>query len=119
MKVTVIKDNESVIYGGKIYTFGQSFEADDAICKSLIARGYVASNEEMDEADVQTGCLDESQLQEMSYSELKSLAAQLGVDAKGKKEELIERIRSEKVAVEPEAIVEEADGDLPNTGMPE
>ena len=42
MKVTVIKKQESVIYNGKIYRYNDSFEADEAIGKSLMERGYVA-----------------------------------------------------------------------------
>lgn len=127
MKVTVTKQNESVIYNGVIYTHGKSFDADEQIAKSLIERGYVEAEEAApdveDEADMQTGYLDAAQLAEMPYPELKRLAAQMGVDATGKKEELIARICAVEVGIEDEAVVEseedEPAGDLPNTSMPE
>lgn len=123
MKVTVTKENESVIYNGKIYSHGESFDVADVIGQSLMDRGYVSSTEQVEEADLQTGYLDENQLQEMSYSDLKRLAAQMGVDATGKKDELIARISSVEVGFEPEeaedAEEEESADELPNTNMPE
>ena len=111
MKVIVTNKNESVIYNGVIYKHEDAFEADDAIAKSLIERGYVKEvTTEADEAEVKTGYLDKAQLEEMPYPELKRLAAQLGLDATGKKADLIERICGEEVGVEDEAIAEtEAD----------
>ncbi len=124
MLVTVIKD--SVIYNGVIHANGKSFEADEKIAKSLIERGYVKPADTEGEADLQTGYLDESQLEEMSYPDLKSLAAQMGLDSKGTKKELIKRICATKVEAEGEAVIEEdaapeeeSAGDLPNTSMPE
>lgn len=123
MKVTVIKKTESVIYNGNIYGHGESFEVDDLIGESLMKRGYVAiAVEATDEADVQTGVLDEAQLHEMSYNDVKSLAAQMGLDAKGKKDELIARICAAEVSANTEAEDEAEDepsGDLPDTSMPE
>ena len=125
MKVTVIKDKESVIYNGKIYGKGDSFDADDLIAKSLIERGYVSasSSEEEGEAVVHTGTLDESQIKEMSYPELKKLAAEMGLDASGKKDELIARICATEIGVEADAVVdpegEESSDEMPNTDMPE
>ena len=123
MNVTVIKKTESVIYNGKIYGHGETFEVDDLIGESLMKRGYVAiAVETTDEADVQTGVLDESQLQEMSYNDVKRLAAQMGLDAKGKKEDLIARICATEVSANTEAEEEAEDepcGDLPDTSMPE
>lgn len=119
MNVTVTNKNESVIYNGKIYSHGDSFDVDDLIGKSLAERGYVSCTEQMEETDA---------LAEMTYAELKKLAAEMGVSASGKKEDLIARIRAaEEAAPEaaddlddaaPEADNEEA-GDLPNTSMPE
>ena len=124
MKVIVINKNESVIYNSKIYREDDTFEADDVVAKSLIERGYVKEVTSPDaeaEAEVQTGYLDKSQLEDMSYSSLKRLAAQMGLDATGKKPDLIARISAEEVTVgeETEAEAEETDGDLPNTAMPD
>lgn len=130
MKVIVTKSDESVIYGGNVYVCGQSFDVADAIGESLAKRGYV---EIMDEAKMQTGYLDADQLNEMSYPDLKRLAAQMGVDASGKKDELIAKICAVEVEVESDASQEAAfepqseDGaevdstptELPNTDMPE
>lgn len=119
MNVTVTKENESVIYNGKIYSHGQSFDVDEVIGKSLIERGYVAAADAV--------CAEKS-LEDLSYAELKKLAADMGVSATGKKEELIDRIRSASEEDEAETEAEEeqeseegeADAEeLPNTGMPE
>lgn len=111
MIVTVIKQSESVIYNGKIYSCGQSFDVDDLIGKSLMERGYVSVNGESPVTEEETK--KESCLQEVPYTELKKLAASLGLPANGKKEELIERIS----AVENES--ESGTDELPNTDMPE
>ena len=125
MKVIVINEKESVIYNGEIYKFGHSFDVDEVIGKSLIERGYVTS-EEVGEAEMHTGYLDADEVREMSYPELKKLAASLGLPTNGKKDELVERIL-EAGATAPEdedEEEEEADetpdsSDLPDTGMPE
>lgn len=114
MNVTVIKD--SVIYNGKIYAKDESFEANDLIGKSLIERGYVA---EVDEAKVLTGHLDKTQLEEMSYNDLKALASQMDLSAKGSKAELIERICGAEVSVDEDAVDEETTDEMPDTSMPE
>ena len=126
MKVIVINKNESVICGGKIFRENDTFEVDDVVAKSLIERGYVkevTNTDTEDEAELKTGYLDKNELEEMSYSELRRLAAQMGLDATGKKTDLIERISGEEVTVgdetEAEDEAEEADGDLPNTAMPD
>lgn len=120
MLITVIKD--SVIYNGKIYTKDDKpFEANDAIAKSLIERGYVKeANGEGQEPQ---------SLDKMSYQELKKLASEMGLSANGKKEDLIERITASQTNdVEDEDDAEEdSDGisgeatsdNLPNTSMPE
>lgn len=124
MNVTVTKKNESVIYNGKIYSHGQSFDVDDVIGKSLMERGYVSSAEVKDEEELQDAVADSDDLDKMSYPDLKSLAAQLGLDAKGRKDELIERIRAHAEAAPEEhddlddSAPEESD-ELPNTDMPE
>lgn len=133
MYVNVIKENESVIYHGKIYGHGASFEVDEAIGKSLVERGYVVCIG--DEAKMQTGYLDADQLGEMSYPDLKRLAAQMGLDATGKKDELIARICGVEIFYEEETNAEDNDVDteaedsdadadvedseLPQTSMPE
>lgn len=140
MLVKVINKSESVIYGSKIYGYEQSFEVDEIIGKSLIERGYVeqaggvvreedagAKGEQVadDVAETHTGYLDEAQIASMSYQDLKRLAAQMGLDTKGKKDDLIARICAEEVKVDDEAVAEdettegETAGDLPNTSMPD
>ena len=120
MKVTVINERESVIYNDNIYRHGETFEVEEVIGESLIARGYVAMDSAVEEAEPLAGNLDANQLKEMSYPELKALAAQMGLDAKGKKDELIARICGEEVEVEEDAVVNDAPSDdLPNTAMPE
>ena len=120
MIVTVIKKNESVIYGGKIYTSGQSFEVDESIGKSLIERGFVALASPPSSPKTEENDGDSSDLHEKSYAELKKLAGQMGISANGKKDELIARIESAREEVEAEAGEEEDfSDDLPNTDMPE
>lgn len=126
MNVIVINKKESVICQGKIRKYGEEFEVDNIIAQSLIERGYVkefTKIDEEDEAEVMTGYLDTVQLNELSYPELKKLAADMGLDTKGKKEEIIARITAEAVEAVPaeeEAIAEEeSSGDLPNTAMPD
>lgn len=121
MNLTVIKD--SVIYNGKIYENGETIEnANEVIGKSLIERGYV---EEINEAEILTGHLDETQLHEMSYQDLKRLAAQMGLDTTGKKDELIARISGVEVNTDADAVTEDEPSEeetsegLPNTSMPE
>lgn len=131
MKVIVIKKSESIIYNGEIYKYDDTFEVDDAIGKSLIERGYVnevtypeplPEAEAEAEAEIVEGYLDTKDLEGMTYAELKHLAAEMGLDATGKKADLISRISGEAVNVEAEAVLEEeaeeAD-ELPNTNMPE
>lgn len=127
MIVTVIKDNESVIYNNKIYSKGQSFEVDDIIGKSLMERGYVAMDVTDSDADVETSPDDEgntddtstnASLEEASYTELKKMAASMGLNANGKREELIARIIEAEQGAEQESDEEEALDDLPNTDMP-
>ena len=117
MKVIVTKKNESVIYNGNIYSHGQSFDVDEVIGKSLMERGYVAADGAADA---------EKSLEDMSYPELKKLAAEMGLSATGKKEDLIARINGASEEDETEADDEEQESeedetadDLPNTGMPE
>ena len=123
MEVTVIK--ESVIYNGKIYKEGDCFTADDSVAKSLAERGYVAevgAAEPNQEATVFEAEMvnEEIRLEDMSYSELKRVAAQKGISAKGSKSELIARIAQNNVADFEDGISGEATSDdLPNTSMPE
>lgn len=113
MNVTVTKKNESVIYNGKIYSHGQSFEVDELIGKSLMERGYVSEAAQEPPAG-------ENPLEGLSYAQLKKLAAERGVAATGKREELIARIaEAENDAAEEQDDTEEATDDLPNTDMPE
>ena len=127
MFIKVIKD--SIIYKGEIKALNKEFECDNAIAASLIERGYAEAVGEVDEAKL-VGHLDPADLETYSYQELKKLAADLGVSANGKKEELIERIAALEVEVEAEAVLDElpegeepAEGidadELPFTEMPE
>lgn len=125
MKVTVTHPTESVIYNGVIHKFGQTFDVEDSIGKSLMDRGYVAAEcDAMEEAH-----LDRAQLMAMPYASLKRLAADMGLSAVGNKETLVSRICDATVYCEPQNEVEaetvEAEAmddtadDLPNTSMPE
>lgn len=127
MKVLVVKD--SVIYQGQIYKTNTSFDLDDVLAKELIKNGIVVAygNEKEEKVAVEDsqeeqkatveGEISKEMLEEMKYQELKKLASDMGLDASGKKEELIERISKETVEVEVEA--EEEEEELPNTSMPE
>jgi len=107
MIARVISTEESVIYNQKIYGYNEEFEIADEIGKSLIERGLIAGvEEEIDD------------LAKMSYPELKSYASELGLSAKGTKDELIARIK-EHFASEPENEDEPENEGSPNTSMPE
>lgn len=121
MLAKVIKNDESVIYNGKIYCHGDEFEINEAIGKSLIERGYIAGIED----DVK-----EDDIENMSYPELKSYAKELGLSASGTKEDLIFRIKQHLADLENAETEDDAEGDdaeteddaedeLPDTSMPE
>lgn len=118
MIVTVINKSESVIYDGKIYGYAETFEIDSIIGKSLIERGYVATadKEESQEIPSMENVITEqnetADLNDLSYSELKRIAAEKGLSATGKKTDLIDRILSAENA-------EGTTDDLPDTSMPE
>ena len=128
--VKVIKD--SVIYDGKIYKLDDTFKLDDIIATELIKNGNVVAFQEAEiiepdnaedsqvEQDVLTGTLDAEDLKSMKKDDLVRLAQQMGLDTKGTKDELIERISNVEVEVdeEEEDDVEETD-ELPNTSMPD
>lgn len=133
MKVLVVKD--SVIYQGQIYKTNKSFDLDDVLAKELIKNGIVVSYsnkkeevvaesasedspEEQKEVKTVTVTFDKESLEEMKYQELKKLASDMGLDASGKKEELVERIANELVEVDTDEVAEDEE-DLPNTSMPE
>ena len=127
---------ESVIYKGVIYQIGDHIEVDDVIGASLLARGCI---KEYSEATVKAKWNKED-LETWKMGELKRLAAELGIEATGKKAELIEKICAVEVEIPEEAIVnvdengvpvdevvtdenqeapEEESEEGPNTGMPE
>lgn len=133
MKVLVVKD--SVIYQGQIYKTNTSFDLDDVLAKELIKNGIAVSYsnkkeevvaesasedspEEQKEVKTVTVTFDKESLEEMKYQELKKLASDMGLDASGKKEELVERIANELVEVDTDEVAEDEE-DLPNTSMPE
>ena len=90
---------------------------DEYVLNDLLKAGYVEALEEAntqtpaeptaepDEETVEdgkdgemlTGTLDTAELQEMHYNDLKKLAKEMGLDASGTKDELVERIAAEKV----------------------
>ena len=130
MRAKVINNQESVIYKNNIHRFGDEFEVDEVIGKSLIERGYIAAMtdnaelfsedevvdvpaDEVDEAELDIEIRDEN-VESMSYPELKAYASALGISASGKKNELIARIKEHLEGLE-EAEVDE----FPNTDMPE
>lgn len=123
MLIEIVKS--SVIYGLEIKKLGDQFDCDNAIAKSLIARGY-AKEVGAEEEQPMTGKIDPAQLEELSYTELKALAKDLGLSTKGTKTELIARIADVEVELgeELETVdeIEEENEDfdeLPNTSMPE
>lgn len=118
MKVTVIKANESIIYDGKIYSHGMSFEVDEKIGESLMKRGYIEKTAADDSgAEI---VQEKPSYEEASYTELKKLAASKGLSASGKKDELIARIKAAEEAEEAnEDEEDESESELPNTAMPE
>lgn len=122
MKVRVINKKESVIYKCEVHRFGDEFEMDSAIAKNLIEREFIEVVDE--EAEVLTGHLDKEQLAGMPYKEVQKLAKDIGVDASGKKEEIIERIIAQEVELPFSDIVDEGDEveegiEVPNTNMPD
>ena len=145
MFVKVIHEKESVIYKEGIYKKDDVFEVDEVIAESLIERGYVVPTEvseaevidveyEEVEEEVETvkGKWDKEDLKTWKVAELKELAEELGIEATGKKEELIEKICEVEVEIPSDEIIteeefeeiqeaseEETDGEGPDTGMPE
>lgn len=141
MRAKVINNQESVIYKDQIYKFGDEFEIDEVIGKSLVERGYIAvmtdnaelfnedevmevPADEVEEKDLFAEVEEESkeaqegieirEVESMSYPELKAYASVLGLSASGKKDELIARINEHLEGLD------EAEADeLPNTDMPE
>lgn len=121
MNVLVKVINSSIVHQGNIYKKGDEFELDSIIAESLEKEGYVQS---FQEGEFVEGNLASDDLESMSYQDLKKLASDLGVTAKGSKEELIQKIIDTKneVTVEekvPEEDDEEVEGEIPNTSMPE
>lgn len=139
MFAKVISTDESIIYKDKIYGYGDEFEINDAVGKSLIERGLIVGitddenlfpeDEVADGDEILEAIEMREDIDEMSYPELKSYASKLGLSANGKKDELIKRIKEhfEKFT---EAETENGDDDegetdnengdeIPNTSMPE
>ena len=124
--------NESVVYNGSIYKKNDIMNVDDAVGASLVKRGVITAFEETEEESVEefieeksvetvNGKWDKEDLKTWKVAELKELATELGIDATGKKEELIEKICADKAEIPVDAIIteEEAIEELPNTSMPE
>ncbi len=106
MKVTALKSFSGAVSMSR----GETKDIEDMyIVDDLLRAGYVATEERNTQASadsaavieksVQTGILDAEELQEMHFNELKKLAKDMGLDAKGSKEELIERLSSARVEV--------------------
>lgn len=62
-----------------------------------------SEDQEMDEAELQVGYLDEADLEEMSAADLKKLAKEMGVSTAGTKKEIIQRIAEVEVETGTEA----------------
>ena len=127
----IVKEGKSVIYKDKIYRENDHIEIDDAVGASLVKRGCII---EYSEAEMVKGKWDKEDLKTWKVAELKELAAELGIDATGKKEELIERICAVEVELPADEVIteeefeeiqkaseedHEEDGEGPATGMPE
>ena len=104
MKCTVTKD--SVIHNGEIYEVGSVIDLPSKSAESLINIGVVESVDKSECLENETS--EDKKLEDCSYQELKKLANDMGLSAKGTKEELIERISSSNTDSEEEA---------PNTSM--
>lgn len=89
---------------------------DEFVLNDLLNAGYVETLEEANtqmtaendeepkgepdeepEEETLTGTLDTEELKEMHYNDLKKLAKEMGLDASGTKDELVERIARTKV----------------------
>lgn len=93
---------------GELETDGANVEVNTSRGSSATKAGKLSSSRKaVDTASVQSEGVTEDSLSEMGYNDLKSLAKQLGVNAKGSRDELINRILSagdsEESAKEPEA----------------
>lgn len=108
MKVTVVKQNESVIYNGQIFKHGDEIEMDDVIAKSLTERGYVAPTaSDVEAVEIAADGQDSPQSGETTESGSKS-------------RKTTSRARAKKTEVTDEEIEESEESDeLPNTDMPE
>ena len=118
MKVKALRS-----FGGAVYmSRGQVMDIqDEYVLHDLLKAGYVEALEEgntqmnaiLDEeastdstesdaeskgkTETMTGTLDIEELREMHYNDLKKLAKEMGLDASGTKNELVERIAAAKV----------------------
>lgn len=94
-----------------------AYTDSETVAAQAIASGYFklveTENAELPEAETQTGTLDLEQLNGMELSELRRLAAQMGIEAKGlKKPELVKAIASVEVTVGAEEETDEDGIDL-------
>ena len=62
-----------------------------------------STDQSVDEAELQVGYLDEADLEEMSATDLKKLAKEMGVSTAGTKKEIIQRIAEVEVEIGTEA----------------
>lgn len=125
MLARVITNEESIIYNDKIFGYGDEFEVDEAIGKSLIERGLIAGetdnenlfseDEVADVEEILEAVEMRDDIAEMTYPKLKSYASELGLSASGTKDELIARIKEHFADLEEAEETEE----LPDTSMPE
>lgn len=100
---------------------GQTMDIqDEFVLNDLLKAGYVEALEEVNtqtsteteaetaepdtdhaepdkEGEILEGTLDTEELKEMHYNDLKKLAKEMGLDASGTKDELVERIAAVKV----------------------
>lgn len=94
-----------------------AYTDSETVAAQAVASGYFklveTENAELPEAETQTGTLDLEQLNGMELSELRRLAAQMGIEAKGlKKPELVKAIASVEVTVSTEEETDEDGIDL-------
>lgn len=88
-------------YTQHVYAVDEIIECDEARGKELLndKRGLVELVEEIKDEGSMTAHLDASQLKTWKKDELVKLAQDMGLDAKGTKEELIKKIVAEEVEI--------------------
>lgn len=96
-------------YTQHVYAVDEIIECDETRGKELLndKRGLVELVEEIKNEGPMTAHLDAGQLKTWKKDDLVKLAQDMGLDSKGTKKELIEKIVVEEVEIDDEAIIEE------------